>query len=382
MINKATLLAWWAATTASAVWGLWGAPPILLAVPLTAATVFAARMQYYPPRHTWARITVYLSALLANQAPSITAATWVLLPGHTQQKITAATLGLFATLTGAVLALATFALVRNWVTSGQRWSRPAPHSWSARWPAIGTGATAAVIYLFAMTWSNNVWNAAERLVGLTPAQYPSASGGFNDWVLQTTTSSLAGFVEEPVFVGLIVLLWPRLKAKTLVPLALLSGTARGSIHLYYASGSTDIATAASLIILGSMFWSSVALVLIYRTRTLWPVIIAHGVSNALATLNGPFTADTSPLHITLVALPYLTAFAIFATAGIYATLRLTEKALTTINRRWPRAGQWPQKTATAQPTHQQSTEPNTPESPPCPHQQTSQPSAPARSKHG
>jgi hypothetical protein len=47
---------------------------------------------------------------------------------------------------------------------------------------------------------------------------------------------LAGAIEEPVFVGLLVLLWPRRRARTFVLLALLSGVVRAGIHLYYASG--------------------------------------------------------------------------------------------------------------------------------------------------
>lgn len=345
MVRHVSLLAWWVSASALAVWGLWGAPPMLIGVPLVAAAVFPVLLLCCSPRQSGVRVGVYLSALLANQAPAMTGAAWVLLPGHHQHKIPATALGLLGTMASAAVALATFALVRHWVRAGRRWPRPA----RGRWPVIGVCASAAAVYLVALWLADGGLDFGDRLFGVTPVPYPSAGGGFGAWALETASSGLAGFVEEPVFVGLLVLLWPRLRATTFIALALLSGVARGAIHLYYASGAAHVVTAAVLIVLWSVLWSSVALALIYRTRMLWPVIIAHGVKNALATLGGPFTADTSPLHIIAVTLPFVAMLAIFVTASIYAGPRVVEALLARISRRWPRVGQWlagPQEAST------------------------------------
>lgn len=349
MVNIWSLLAWWVTASASAVWGLWGAPPVLVGIPLIAAVVFPALLMRSSPHRIGARIGVYLSALLANQAPSMISAAWVLLPGHHQHKIAATAMGLLGTVVCAVVAVATFVLVRGWVTGGRRWPRPVRASRAAWWPVLGVGASAATAYLIALWLADDSLDWAGQLLGMTPVHYPSAGGGFGAWALETSSSSLAGFVEEPVFVGLLALLWPRLRVGTFVPLALLSGVARGSIHLYYASGTAHVATTAALIVLWSVLWSSVALALIYKTRMLWPVIIAHGLKNALVTLGGPFTADTTPLHIMLVSLPVVMMLIIFVIASVYTAPRAVEAALARISRRWPRVGRWlegPQKAPT------------------------------------
>ncbi|TXH18593.1 MAG: CPBP family intramembrane metalloprotease [Mycobacterium sp.] len=337
------LAAWWMMASLLAVWNMWGAPPLLIAVPLVAATAFVVLLLCCRPQRTWARAGVYLSALLANQAPALTGAAWVLLPGHHQHKIAATALGLIGESACAVLALATFVLVRRWVTGGRRWPRPARGrpglslaSWAPWWPVLGTGALVAAIYLLVLSWSDFVKDFGYRLFDMDSTPFPSAGGGFGAWLLEASSGGLAGAVEEPVFVGLLVLLWPRLRWRTFVPLALLSGVARAGIHLYYAAGVADVGAAVAVILVWCVLWSAVALLLIYKTRMLWPVIVAHGLKDVLAAMAGPFTADGTPLHIAVVALPFVALTVIFVVGGV----RLFEMVLAWVSRRWPRVGRW------------------------------------------
>ena len=82
-----------------------------------------------------------------------------------------------------------------------------------------------------------------HLFGMDSSPSPGAGGGFGAWLLEASSGALAGAIEEPVFVGLLVLLWPRWRARTFVPLALLSGVVRAGIHLYYASGVARVGMA-------------------------------------------------------------------------------------------------------------------------------------------
>lgn len=344
MIKMWGLLAWWAMASALAVWNLWGAPPLLVAVPLVAAVVFPVLLRRCTPRRTWVRVGVYLSALLANQAAAMTSAVWPLLPGHHQHKIPATAWGLFTDAACAVVAVATFVLVLRWVTGGHRIPRPSRgwpglsrDGWVPWWPVVGAGAFAAAIYLAVLGRSDDVMAFGYHLFGMDPIPFPAAGGGFEAWVLDAASLSLAGVVEEPVFVGLLVLLWPRLRLKTFVPLALLSGVARGGIHLYYAAGAAHVGAAVAVIVVWCLLWSSVALLLIYKTRMLWPVIVAHGLKDVLASMSGPYTADSSPLHIAVVGLPVVVMIGVVVVGGVYG---LRDVALPWVIRRWPDVGQW------------------------------------------
>ena len=330
----AALLVWWVACSGTAVWGLWGAPLVFVVVALVAAAVFTVVLLRCEAHRTSVRLVVYVTAVLANQGPAITSGLWPLLPGHHQHKVTATGLGLLWTTAAAVVAVATFLLVRAWVDTGRR-RQHVPRRHLRRWQVTGVGACAAAIYFLVFQIADTAWEGGQDLFGITPTHFPTAGGGFGAWALETATGGLAGAVEEPVFVGLLVLLWPALRARTFIPLALLSGVARASIHLYYAAGTAHVGVAVALIVLWCAAWSSASLLLIYRTRMLWPVIVAHGFNNYVATLNGPFTADVTPLHVAAVGAPMITILAIGGVAIIYGVPRVVDSLSGAIIRRWP-----------------------------------------------
>jgi hypothetical protein len=62
----------------------------------------------------------------------------------------------------------------------------------------------------------------------------------------------------------------------------LTSLARAGIHLYYAAGAGAATGAAViLVILWCSAWSGFNLFLVYRTRRLWPVMLAHGLQNSI-----------------------------------------------------------------------------------------------------
>ncbi len=311
------VLLWWTGCSALAVWGPWGQSAACRTMQLSAALLFAVLLVTAAPRRLSARVAVYVSALLANFAAPMFAAVGLATSGH-RSVIVDTAMGLAAKAACAVLAVATFLLVRAWVGEGDRW-RQVPRRQPLECRAlIGTGCAAALIYVTALLLADWGRVFAGGLIGVGHAVYPSAGGDFTAWTLRTAYSALAGAVEEPVFVGLLVLLWPRLRLRTVIPLALGGGVARSVIHFYYAAGDVHFWRALVLTMVWCVLWSSMALILVYKTRSLWPVVVGHGLTNALqmcaAAFGGSYHGLT-PLQGVAALSPMLAVLVLIAGSG-------------------------------------------------------------------
>lgn len=328
---KQWLAVWWVSCVAVAWWKLWDLP-VMVGLTAVSAAVFVVLMLRWPPHRGVIRLAVYMSALIATQTSAATGGVWPLLPGNNLHEVHASVERLASSSAQAVLAVAAFLLVRAWVSDGGRFKhvpRRQPSSWLQ---IAGLGAVVALLYWGAIKISNDLWLAGADLVGVAVPGYPYAPGQFADMVLVVATTSLAGAIEEPIYVGLLVLLWPRLRLRTFIPLAALSSVARSVMHLYYAADAEVLAAAIGLVVLWCAMWSSAALLLIYRSRMLWPVVVGHGMSNVFAAMGGPFKVDETLLNYAVVAVPFLVFIALVMAASLYASSRIVE----VMSERWPR----------------------------------------------
>lgn len=94
-------------------------------------------------------------------------------------------------------------------------------------------------------------------------------------------------------------------------------------------------TAVLLVMLWCVLWSSAALFLIYRTRLLWPVIVGHGMSDVLASFQGPFQTEGTPLQYAVLAVPLVVYVGLGGLAAGYVLPRLTDGFTRAITQRWP-----------------------------------------------
>ncbi|MCV7003483.1 CPBP family glutamic-type intramembrane protease [Mycolicibacterium alvei] len=230
-----------------------------------------------------------MTALVANQTSAAVAGVLPLLPGHGLRAVSPSIQHFAFSVLSACVALATFVLVRSWVSYGDRHRnlpRHPRHSCSA---TVGFGSAVALTFMAVSCAALWLWHAGRAFFGVETVSYPLAPGSLNDWVLAAAKASVAGVVEEPVYVGLIVLLWPRLRMTTVIPLALCSSGTRTVMHLYYASDSRALIPAVALVAVWCAVWSTASLLLVYLSRSLWPVIVGHGLLNVLMTTNGPYT---------------------------------------------------------------------------------------------
>jgi membrane protease YdiL (CAAX protease family) len=189
-------------------------------------------------------------------------------------------------------------------------------------------AGAALVGFFA---ANVVYRQLTALLLVPEQGFPLAPGGVEQWLIVTIILGLAGVIEEPVFVGVAVLLWRRLDRRNFLIAATVSTLARASIHLYYAGGTANATiTAIALVILWCAMWSGFNLFLVYRTRRLWPVMLAHGLQNAFAAAAGPWTVTATPQDQLAVA------GMVFLMLGILALIAIGSLAfvLTRIRRGW------------------------------------------------
>ncbi|KPG26233.1 hypothetical protein AN915_26580 [Mycobacteroides immunogenum] len=189
--------------------------------------------------------------------------------------------------TAACLSLWVFFIVRAWKLNGhnaaafrrqQRLTSPRAH-----WRCWFAAASAFVVGEFAAV---SAQGELKDKFGLEFNQNSHPKGGqFSDWLPESAFTALSGLQEEPVIVGVAVLLWPGLRLRRLAAVAALTSACRAIPHLYYAADN-DLRHAALVsisVVVWSALWSTGALLAVYYSRTLTPVIVAHGLWNSLVT---------------------------------------------------------------------------------------------------
>ncbi len=279
----AMLAAWWAAATVLSAWGLHGYQAHFwipaTAVVATAAAVLAVLITRQPLPDNRIRVSAYLCAFAATQADGVFNAVVAMTPGlpYTPRNLEVWAL-VAEVLCTAALSVWTFFLVRAWMIE----QLPRRSDTRSRLRRTSVGCAAATASLVALFASNIAYNNLVDAYGVPDNDFPMNAGDTGQWLVLALMVALAGVAEEPVFVGVALLLWPRLPGRTAVGVWALTSLARAGIHLYYAAGAgAATGTAVLLVILWCAAWSGFNLFLVYRTRRLWPVMLAHGLQNSI-----------------------------------------------------------------------------------------------------
>ncbi|SHQ48619.1 CPBP family intramembrane glutamic endopeptidase [Mycobacteroides abscessus] len=243
------------------------------------ATAFFILVTYHDPDNATARILVYASGVGMTQGVPITVAFWVLSQHGAIQESRLEPEDLLLKLAQAALSVAVFYIVKAWTKKRVRqpyWPDTSPQK--APWATAAALGT-AIVLSFAMEYPAISARSIATSAGNTDFSSPHAdTGGTAQWWLEIGSSALAGVHEEPVYVGLALLLWPyRGSLTALIPVAVATSFARSLIHVYYAAGQPHPAAALLAVFVWCAVWSTANLAITYRTKTLVPVIIAHGL---------------------------------------------------------------------------------------------------------
>ncbi|MEB3072043.1 CPBP family intramembrane glutamic endopeptidase [[Mycobacterium] vasticus] len=299
------LMLWWTGCAIQTWIGdPWWRMPGVGVVMMTAATIFVVLLWQCSPRGRGVRAGVYVSALVALQSPAVVSAVWPLLPEHPPIVVRPSAVSAAVTAAAAVMAVTAWLLVRAWLSAGRRSyvsHRPA-RAWR---DTAGLAALVIALYFLADIAAHGLKAGAQAAFGVEGMSgYPDVPGsGFAAFGWALATYAPAGAVEEPVYVGLLALLWPRLRARTFIPLALVSSLARASMHVYYAAGATPLVAAIGAVVLWCAVWSSASLLLIYRSRMLWPVIVGHGLLNAVGVVGDDYRLGGVLLTAVVMTVP-------------------------------------------------------------------------------
>lgn len=325
------LAAWCAAATVLTAYALRDLPPPLSTPVIVAAAAAAATLAVliarHPPHRTRTRLVAYVCAFLATQAAGVFYGVVALLPGSVLEPSTPAPVAIAFAVADAGLALWTYTLIRSWLSHGRRYATGRANRSGA--DRLLVGLAAAGVTLGGFFTANVVHGQLSALLLVPEQSFPLAPGGVEQWLIVTIILGLAGVIEEPVFVGVAVLLWPRFNRRNFLIAAAVSTLARASIHLYYAGGTSNATvTAIALVILWCAIWSGINLFLVYRTRRLWPVMLAHGLHNAfVAAAAGAWTVTATPqdqfevLGMTLLLLGTLSLIVIGSLAFVLTSVR-------------------------------------------------------------
>ncbi|MGH3582722.1 MAG: CPBP family intramembrane glutamic endopeptidase [Mycobacterium sp.] len=279
----AMLAVWGAAATALTAWRVQGYQlgfsVAVTAVAAVAAGVLAVLIVRRPLPGNRIRVLAYVCAVAATQVDGVFNAVVAMttgLPYVPRNLGVGALLG--EVLGAAALSVWTFFLVRAWMID----QLPRRSDTRSRFHRVSVGCAAATAALLVLFASNIAYNTLVVAFAVPDVDYPMFARGAGQWLVLGLSLALAGVAEEPVFVGVALLLWPRLAGRTAVAVWVLTSLARAGIHLYYAAGAGAATGAAViLVILWCAAWSGFNLFLVYRTRRLWPVMLAHGLQNSI-----------------------------------------------------------------------------------------------------
>lgn len=257
-----------------------------------AGALLFALLAYGDPDSAIDRALVYVAAVALTQGRGIMSAILVLNTGDDSPGPIPTTVDNAMALGSALISVAAFFTVRAWTkqrTRQPQWptepnNRPRWESALAFCAAVAAVTAACMI---AGALREMMLSAADS--DLNHHAHPEG-GTTNDWLAMTFNGALAGAEEEPVYVGLALLLWPyHGKAMALLPVVAATSFARGLLHVYYAAGQPNAGAALLAVFLWCAVWNTINLAIVYRTRSLAAVIIGHGLWNLGVTNNhGPW----------------------------------------------------------------------------------------------
>lgn len=272
---------------------------------IIASTALYVLLTQIDPAATWARLAVYILAVVLTQAQFVVSAvTAILDPSHAGETVPTAR-GLFFTYAHAGMSLAMFFVVRTWVKqrtdvrARPRAPRPRFYWLYAGFAAVGAAYAGNFVAREAKD------HLLEQLAG---GQHFNdtihvSSGTASQFLAVAANNVVAGVQEEPVFIGLALLLWPfQGRIRPLLRLLLLTSAARFSIHVYYASGQQHADDMLGTIFIWCLIWSGTYLFIAYKTRSLVPIIVAHALANFSIDLDMHWSSSGGPLDAVIVGL--------------------------------------------------------------------------------
>lgn len=281
----------------------------LQAILCVAGALLFALLAYGDPDSRIDRALVYVAAVALTQGRGIMSAILILNAGDDSPgPVPSITDNLMAA-GSALISVAAFFFVRAWTK--QRVRQP-------QWPITRTNTTplwetalAFCAAVAAVTFVNMIAEALRQMAATNNSDlnaHAHHQGGTTaDWLSMTFNGAIAGAQEEPIYVGLALLLWPyRGKPTALIPIAVATSFARGLLHLYYAAGQLNPGGAVLMVFMWCAIWNTVSLLIVYRTRSVTAVIIGHGLWNiGVTNSHGPWDIHGS-LAWTLWGLEQLT----------------------------------------------------------------------------
>lgn len=228
LMSPVALAAWWGTATVLAAWSLQGFParfavPVIAAVAV-AAGVLAVLIRRQPLSGNQIRVLTYVCAFVATQAVGVFNAIAVMTPAIPYTPQGFGPWLLIEVFGGPALSVWTFFLVRAWVIDSRGLlTRPEGRSRFDRLAVGGAAAAASLLVLFA---ANIAYHTLIGLAAVPDIDYPMCARGAGQWLVLALSLGLAGVAEEPVFVGIAVLLWPRPAVRTFVAVWALTALAR------------------------------------------------------------------------------------------------------------------------------------------------------------
>ncbi|BBZ83319.1 Uncharacterised protein [Mycobacteroides abscessus subsp. abscessus] len=263
----------------------------LLAVEITSLCGFAASLLRPVPRTMSRRFLVYTCAVLSTQAVGMLGAIFSLaFPSGSGAPAAPTALSVICSFATGALSLWAFMLVRTWLSQGVREHlAPRVDSRSAlRKYAMASTAALVVAYASYIALVPRQIVLAISGASLNQNMHPD-TGDTGGWIAQTLNLAVAGLEEEPVYIGVAFLLFPRAGRswKSFATVAAVTSIARTLLHVYYGSGQGNTLGTVSAEFVWCAMWSTISLAMLYWTKSLLPVIIGHGLHNLMA--NDPST---------------------------------------------------------------------------------------------
>lgn len=257
----------------------------LLAVEIASLCGFVVCLLRPVPRTMSRRFLVYTCAVLSTQAVGMLSAIFALVfprgPGAPAAPAALSVLCSFAT---GALSLWAFMMVRAWLSRGIREHLPPrTDSRSAlRKYAMTSAAVLTVAYASYFALIPRQIVLALTGASLNPDMHPD-TGDTGGWIAQTLDLAVAGLEEEPVYIGVAFLLFPRAghSWKSFATVAAVTSMARTLLHVYYGSGQGNTLGTVSAEFAWCAVWSTISLAVLYWTKSLLPIIIGHGMHNLM-----------------------------------------------------------------------------------------------------
>jgi hypothetical protein len=261
---------------------------LLTGVLLTGALGFSAMLSRTPPSTSAGKFLAYVLAVTATQAyPIMDALATLMDTGPSGPPSVSTAKDVLLDLAAGGLSLWAFFLVRGWTSRRHVGEHPPSgerrRSWVTRY-SEGSLAAFVVSMVSTVAVVPRDFILSLSTATLNPDMHLD-SGSTADWIGEMCGGAVAGVEEEPVYIGVAVLLFPDAHKswRSFAPVAAVTSFARTLLHVYYASGQQNLVAGVAAVFVWCAIWSTTGLALLYWTRSLVPIIVGHGLHNTMIT---------------------------------------------------------------------------------------------------